>query len=151
MLRSLLCDSVWYGVCSVLSVLLSRFVLVREDGRSVGTTLSESQPLCSSFMQAIAFWGRFPWWGDACVSRYHGPSKWLSERRGGPWAPPPLVLLILLAVCCFGRCWVIRKVFLESCFGLLGNQTCVSFCRPSDLSPCRSGFVGFFSFFSCLA
>ena len=43
--------------------------------------------------------GRFQWWGDACVSRYHGPSKRLSERRGGPWAPPPLVLLILL----FGR------------------------------------------------
>ena len=110
MLRSLLCDIVWYGVWSVLSVLLSRFVLVREDGRSVGTTLSESQPLCSSFIQVIAFWGRFPWWGDVRVSRYHGPSRRLSDSRGGPWAPPPLVLLILLADCCSGMCWVIRKV-----------------------------------------
>ena len=44
--------------------------------------------------------------------------------------------------------------FWESCFGLLGNQTCVSFCRPSDLSPCRSGLSVSFSFsvllFFCL-
>ena len=60
MLRSLLCDIVWYGVCSVLSVLLSRFVLVREDGRSVGTTLSEFQPLCSSYcvLGAVPMVGR---------------------------------------------------------------------------------------------
>ena len=104
MLRSLLCDTVRYGVCSVLSVWLSCCVSCQEGGRSVGTTLSESKILCSSSMLAIAFWGRFPWWGDACVSRYHGPSTRLSERRGGPWAPPPLVLLILLTVCCSGRC-----------------------------------------------
>ena len=91
----------------------------------------------------IAFWGRFPWRGDACVSRYHGPSKRLLERRCGPWAPPPLVLLILLAL------WLslvgVGKlgVVLGSCPGILGNQIRVWFCRPSELSPCLLGMSVF--------
>ena len=97
------CDIVWYGVRSVLSVLLSRFVSAKRVGEVSEHTLSESKLSCSSSMFVLAFWGRFPWWGDACVSRYHGPPRRLSERRGGPWAPPPLVLLILLAVSCPGR------------------------------------------------
>ena len=34
MMRLLLCDIVCYGVCSVLSVLLSRFVLVKRMGEA---------------------------------------------------------------------------------------------------------------------
>ena len=99
----LACDIVWYGVNSVLSVSLSRFVSAKRVGEVSEHTLSESKVPCSSSFFILAFWGRFPWWGDACVSRYHGPLRRLSERRGGPWAPPPLVLLILLAVSCPGR------------------------------------------------
>ena len=36
--------------------------------------------------------------------------------------------------------------FWDLVFGFLGNQTSVSFGRPSDLSPCRSGLSAFFSF-----
>ena len=98
-------------------------------------------------LNAIAFWGRFPWWGDACVSRYHGPSERLPERRGGPWAPPPLVFLILLAGLLF-PVGVRKEWFLDLVMGLLGNQICVSFCRPLLLSlspflpPFRSGGWG---------
>ena len=68
---------------------------------SVGTHLSGSE-LSSCSLSVLAFWGRFPWWGGFRASRYHGPSKCLLERRGGPWAPPPLLLLILLHVLVFG-------------------------------------------------
>ena len=90
-------------------------------------------------LNALAFWGRLPWWGDACVSRYHGPSRRLLEREGRPMAPPPLVFLILLAgLLSLVGVGKIGSVF-GSCLGILGNQICVCFCRPSELSPCLSG------------
>ena len=112
------------------------FCSLSQGGLSVGTKPFRGPRHLVFLLDAIAFWGRFPWWGDACVSRYHGPSRRLSERRGGPWAPPPLVFLILLAGWLFLVGVGTIGVCLGSCLGTLGNQIYVCSCRPSDLSPC---------------
>ena len=96
MVRSLI--AILYGMLSEISCLscYPALFFCPKGGRSVGTTLSGSTSSCFPECWLLAFWGRIPWWGGACASRYHGPSKRLSGRRGGPWAPPPLVFLILL-------------------------------------------------------
>ena len=70
----LACDIVWYGVCSVLSVLLSSLAfLIR------GWAKRRNNPfgVIALFLLLISswVWGRFPWWGGLRASRYHGPSK----------------------------------------------------------------------------